>query len=255
MGVESRLGQWGQTMQSCQLCGARSWGRVGDAAWSILQASEGPAVTGIERGKLRVCDSCGALAREDLITDPVLGVIGQPGGFTPPFGTSPPFDPVISAAQMMKGIIPERDPETRTERLVRELIRSETTMNDILISADASQNPARVLVLRAREIERELDRCAAHSPESNANLPGPGTPAPTARPRDFGSDFLSPTLAWAEKIGASKMVREMIPFALDTAILFGALEALTGNESLSDVVKLDAAYADKIQRLSRWVMS
>jgi hypothetical protein len=188
------------------------------------------------------CDGCGCVAREDLLTEPLPampGKIGLSAGV--PFSLPPPIDYAGEAQKALRGLTQHKDPETRTERLVRELICS-----DAFAGLSGNEHDCALwLVGMARSIEHELD---------HGNLPGPGTPAPILRPRDFGSDFLTPALAWAEKIGASERVREMIPFALDTAILFGALEAITGNESLSDVVKLDAAYADKIQRLSRWVM-
>lgn len=161
-------------MRSCQLCGAKSWGKVTDARWEAMQSrrSSGPdVIPGIGRDQLRICDSCGSSAREDLIADPVLGTgpaIGDPypGRFVPPFAlmahSAIDYDEAARTAQTMlqrMGVTPA-DPATRTERLV-------VAMLDIATIEDTTP---RALVSFALAIERELDRCAAHlkatSPES-----------------------------------------------------------------------------------------
>lgn len=232
-------------MRSCQLCGAKSWGKVADAAWEVIQSSGPDVMTGIGRDQLRICDSCGSSAREDLIADPVLGYVPGEGGPLHigecfPFGAPPPIDyneAARTAQTMLERMgVATKSPETRTERLVRAML-------DIATIEDTTP---RALVNFAVAIEHELDRCAARVKES--------MPAPVLHPRSFVADFLIPVQAWADKLGAGKrVVQDLLPLALDIAIAFGALEALTGNESLSDVAKLDATYAEKVQRLSRWV--
>ncbi len=222
-------------MRCCQLCGARSWG-----PWKSATLSFKAEIT--ESQIVLQCDGCGSVAREDLITDPVLDVIGAPGGFVPPYSPGAPFDPLGAAAQMMKGILPEKDPETRTERLVRAML-------DIATIEDTTP---RALVQFAVSIERELDKHNKPLPQLSAYTTQ--CPVPL-RPRHFNTDFLLPTLKAIRCASDTQLVSEIVPLAFDCAIAYGALESLTGNESLSGakLTELDAAYWDKVQRLSRWM--
>lgn len=183
--------------------------------------------------KLLECDGCGRYAREDLITHPLLtGAGSTPVPAYPSIGALP-FDPIGSARDMLKEMLPDKAPETRTERLVRSM----------LDSGWADNHSANALVVYARAIESELDRhCVQHIKGS--------TPAVALRPRNFGVDFLAPAQIWAGNLGAdSRVVNDLLPLVLDTAIAFGALEALTGNESLLDAAVVDRVYWEKVARI------
>ncbi len=232
-------------MRNCQLCGAKSWGPVKDT--SALEDTLMAGHAGVDpNAHLLECDCCGCFAREDLIADLPAGphFAGQPlmmadlfpGVHALALPSAPALDYAAEASKALRGLVQEKAPETRTERLVVALLGSDKVMSETMIDT---------VVQRARQIEAQLD---------HGLLPGPGTPAPAAsRPRNFASDFLQPAQKWATALGASSRVtQEMLPLVLDTAICFGALEALTGNESLSDVAKLDAAYGEKMDRLSVW---
>jgi hypothetical protein len=138
-------------MRACQLCGAKSWS---------------PAKDQDRHAEVRLleCDRCGARGREDLIIDSLSAHTGThidhdiDAGM--PFSLPPPVDYAEVAGKMLRGLIP--NPETRTERLVRELICSDSFAG---LSGNES-DCALWLVGMARAIEHELDRCAAHSPES-----------------------------------------------------------------------------------------
>jgi hypothetical protein len=134
-------------MRVCQLCGAASWGPVKDP--DVVKETE--ATVGVDGKPLLECDGCGSLAREDLITSPQLGVF-EPVPFPfPALGTPQPFD--YTARELLKGLVPEKAPETRTERLVRELIRSHPRNEN----RHSSEDYARWLVFCASCIEAELD--------------------------------------------------------------------------------------------------
>lgn len=67
--------------------------------------------------------------------------------------------------------------------------------------------------------------------------------------RDFQRDFLALALYDGEIYGAERR-RQRVALALDIAILYGALEARTGNESLTwPLETLEAAYWEKVARL------
>ncbi len=239
-------------MRSCQLCGVKSWGPVKDK--SVLEDTVMAGHPGVEPdAKLLECDGCGALAREDLIAEPVLfstpnvGTIPTIPGLAPFSGFGPPsidYTEATRSAQAMlqnMGIAP-KTPETRTERLVRSMLE--------LGSID--QHSAKDLVKHAREIEQELD----HGIEGLAEF----APVGNARPRDFQRDFLVPCLELARRNGMSLStpetmisVSQVLPLALDCAIAFGALEGQTTNASLKLSNELESLYWDKVQRLHNMV--
>lgn len=62
--------------------------------------------------------------------------------------------------------------------------------------------------------------------------------------RDFQKDFLMPALR-----GLSHKQQKRVAIALDTAIVFGALEHADGNESLQDQVQVQAKYWQCVEKL------
>lgn len=144
-------------MRACQFCSAKSWS---------------PSKEQDRHAEVRLleCGGCGAWGREDLIIEPLPDgepKVGDPypGGFIPPFpigSLSSPIDYAAEVRKALQGLIPDKAPETRTERLVRELIRSDSFAG---LSGNES-DCALWLVGMARAIEYELDRCVVHSPES-----------------------------------------------------------------------------------------
>lgn len=62
--------------------------------------------------------------------------------------------------------------------------------------------------------------------------------------RSFQRDFLSHAIKDLDPLMARR-----VAIALDSAILFGALERAEGNASLQDIDTMKAAYEDKITRL------
>jgi hypothetical protein len=192
--------------------------------------------------KLLECDGCGSLAREDLVTEPTLfstpnvGTMPSLSGLAPFAG----FDPIQTASGMLKGIIPEKDPETRTERLVRELILSQPRQG-----VQSTKDYARSLVICASHIEAELDaRDAAIEQIQTADVAA-FTPV---RARDFKQDFLTPAMQWSKASSPEQMCR-IIAVALDCAIAYGALEGQTTNPSLKLSAQLEAMYWDKVSQL------
>jgi hypothetical protein len=174
------------------------------------------------------CDGCASVAHEDLITERV------------PVGEDLLIDPLRAysiVGSPLRSLPPE---ETRTERLVRSML-------DV---SNMDNHTPRALVLFARAIESELDRCCAPHPEESRSAP-----SLPLRPRNFRTDFLLPARNRAAALGAGRRVTDdLLPLVLDIAIAYGALEALTGNESLSSAVPVDAAYWEKVQRLARWTV-
>lgn len=216
-------------MRACQLCGVASWGPLKDP-------SRLAGLVAIVNAVFLECDNCRTPAREDLIADAVLSADFAPLSSRP---MHDPFGSVLGAMPaLFKGMLPEKDPETRTERLVRELIRSETVMNDILINVESESNSARALVKRARAIETELDAVSV-TPRDCTDI----------RPRNFQVDFLAPALT-----GLGSQAASRVGMALDCAIVFGALEGQRGNESLKDNESLERGYWRKVEQLKGLVL-
>ncbi len=224
-------------MQACQLCGAKSWGPVKEPT------DIPPIVSGAGSERFVECDVCGSLAREDFVADylrrpPPSDSLGPVGPWQS-IGLSPiDYEQATRSAQTMltsMGIAP-KDPETRTERLVRSML-------DI---TNMDNHTPQALVMFARAIESELDRCCAPPLQETTALP-------VLKPRDFQQDFLIPASNFCRTRGLPGRHLDGLALALDIAIAYGALEALTGNESMQDLTALDRAYWQKVERLRAWV--
>lgn len=63
--------------------------------------------------------------------------------------------------------------------------------------------------------------------------------------RNFHADFLMHAIKDLD----NPVLSRRIAVALDTAILFGALERAEGNTSLQDIQVMTAAYKDKVKML------
>jgi hypothetical protein len=101
------------------------------------------------------CDGCGSLAREDLIAVPMFGadhaLLSSPA-------ISDPLGSVLAGMPgLFKGMLPERDPETRTERMVRAFMTPWGIPEDRAIP-----HVARTMVKLARAVETELDMNPGH---------------------------------------------------------------------------------------------
>jgi len=225
-------------MRACQLCGCKSWGPE-KTPHPEKQARENQALS--VAGPFVECDGCGALAREDLVNDPAP--LLMTGSGTTDLGAPSPsvvLQGLAGAREALKGMLPDKDPETRTERLVRELIAGQSREG----SGQSTNDYARWLVECASQIEAQLDaREAAVIQIQQANLIS-NAPATPIRTRNFQQDFLAPAL---NALGQQN--REAIALALDCAIAFGALEGQTANSSLKLSWELESLYWDKVQRL------
>lgn len=63
-------------------------------------------------------------------------------------------------------------------------------------------------------------------------------------PRNFTTDFLLPALD-----GLTREQMRRVAVALDTAVLYGALEHAHGNDPLTDLRTIESRYWDNVQRL------
>lgn len=127
-------------MKSCQLCGTCSWGVVSPAIDPFNRDSAQVYLVGRDLSWYRRCDGCGSLAaqanlEDDSRQDPVLTSVFP----------DPTLRSVTAVIEGFKQGLPQ--PETRTERLVRDLIK--TDWHEPLT--------AQALVGFARKIEQELD--------------------------------------------------------------------------------------------------
>jgi hypothetical protein len=218
-------------MKSCLLCGAASWGPADPAVTQSFQAMHTPPEG--TPTEYRMCDNCGVLAREDLINVSAPGPLSMDAPFQPPFqligGPNPPADPFVSGLQLMKGLMPERAPETRLERIVREVIRSDNLIDFVLMDKGGAENLAQALVDYARAIEKAMDQETRPTPATS---------------RNFQQDFVSPVLSLI--LPGSEIA---VGLAMDCAIVFGALEAREKGDSFGSVAMLEQTYAAKVERL------
>jgi hypothetical protein len=228
-------------MRSCQLCGAKSWGPVKES--DVLE-------TRVAAGKpLLECDGCGALAREDLLADiPIPSLLEFPSAVRSPFPNLPPvIDYGAEAGKALQAVLPHKDPETRTERLVHSLIGVHSRMG----SNQSTEDYGRWLVVCASGIDAELQaREAALSDIAIERIKS--LALVSGRPRDFTTDFLTPALEWHRALSPEAW-RNQVGLALDCAIAFGALEGQTTNSSLKLSAELEGLYWEKVDRLHKLV--
>lgn len=234
-------------MQACQLCGAKSWGPVKDPESRALFMKDKLTTP----DEYRECDACGQWALMEVVLGvsvaPFPGshtVLGSPFGIAMMPGPSR-SDTIEQATGILRDMgIGPKSYQTRTYELVRDMLSSgflETdyfciNRSDIQYSSDAPEVTVAKAVLRfARAIEAELDQLA---PEQLKQLTS------GLKPRDFQKDFLVPLIATMQTEEGVQ-----VALALDCAIIYGALEAQTGNESLKLSPVLESTYWNKVAKL------
>lgn len=210
-------------MQACQLCGAKSWGPLRRPGILSELLYDGP-----RDGSLVQCDNCGAVAQKALIEE---SVSAPRMGLAESLGAAPlSFNPLELGASLMKSFLPQKDAETRAERLLRAFI----TANPRTGSSQSTDEYIFWAMYCVRKFEAELDTDEVKI---------------TLKPRSFQNDFLIPVLNGVEHVIDPLTLHTRIGLALDCAVAFGALEAQDGNESLQLSQTLEDAYWTKVQQL------
>lgn len=102
-------------MRECQLCGAKSWGPIPDE----FELSHSLSLLNLPRANFLLCDNCGTLANSLIIEKPAPAPDAQ-------FHIGPFGDPMHEAGKILGNLLPKQsEPETRLERIVRDVIRSD----------------------------------------------------------------------------------------------------------------------------------
>lgn len=138
-------------MRGCQLCGARSWANLSDAAFEQLS---GEIYRALPRAGFRYCDNCAAVAHESYLDDTVAESL-PPAGFGP--------DPFAAGVQQMVQMFkPTSHPVTRTERLLAAMLSSDKFT---FANPNSDNAHAHAVVGFIRALEAALDTSAVPAEE------------------------------------------------------------------------------------------